>query len=134
MLSKTTPPQIKALYHEAMDIYATTTIANVFASEITMVVVPQPDTTRHDIWFYRFASGPDRFAVLTQGGNELLMESVLMENRVLNCMKGLPHVFTDARDVLSQLECKLPWRVAMGLEELPRTAHRKPMPERRHKP
>ena len=121
MLTKVTPPEIKALYDQAMDIYATTSIARVFASEVTMVVDQKPnaETDRHDIWFYRFGKSHERFAQITNGGEYLVLDSGLVENIVLNAMKGLPTVFKEARNTLSLIETGLPWAIATGKEAAP---------------
>lgn len=98
MLSKVTPPQIKALYEQAMVVFASERVHEVFSSEITVVVDRKPDTTQHDLWFYNFGKSHERFATITQGGEYLIMDSGLLENIVLNTMKGLPHAIQDKVD------------------------------------
>ncbi|MNE23352.1 hypothetical protein D3C87_1160500 [compost metagenome] len=134
MLTKATPPEIRALYDQAMDIYATTSIARVFASEVTMVIDQKPnaETDRHDIWFYRFGKSHERFAQITSGGEYMILDSGLVENIVLNAMKGLPTVFKEARNTLSLIETGLPWAIATGEQPPPaqRIGRRAPSPRR----
>jgi hypothetical protein len=98
MLTKPTPPKIKELYARAMSVFDSELVHGVFSSEITVVVDRKPGTTQHDLWFYNFSKSHERFAMLTQGGEYLIMDSGLLENIVLNTMKGLPHAIQDVVD------------------------------------
>lgn len=98
MLTKATPPKIKELYDQVMAVFASDDVHGVFSSEITIVVDRKPDTTQHDLWFYNFGKSHERFAQITQGGEYLIMDSGLLENIVLNTMKGLPHAIQDVVD------------------------------------
>lgn len=132
MLTKTTPPEIKALYDECMDLFATTQHMGVFADHITIVFDRQPDTDRHDVWFYCYKEGPDRIATITAGGTQLCVDSDTTANRVLYSLKSLPSFIVHERNRICELETGVPYLVATGQAVLPATPHRKPTRERRH--
>jgi hypothetical protein len=119
MLTKAATPEVKALYDQAMAIFNSYAIARVYASEITMVIDRKPNATEHDIWFYNFSKGPERFAQLVNAGEYMLLDSGLSEIKVVNSMRGLPTVLTEARERCCQIETGLPYLVATGKADLP---------------
>lgn len=98
MLTKETPARIKIMYDQAMAVFASERVHEVFSSEVTMVIHRKPDTINHDIWFYRFKEGPERVAQLTNAGSYLILDSGLREDMVFNSMAGLPHAIQDMVD------------------------------------
>lgn len=98
MLTKRTTSIIKAQYEQAMAIFASEHVHEVFSSEVTMVIHRNPDTTNHDIWFYRFKDSPDRLAMITDNGQTMRLDSGSLEGMVHNAMLGLPHAIQDKVD------------------------------------